>query len=112
MARIWEYRILLNIICYSIVGCVTVSNCSQISSPGEDVKNEMATPAPEPVSSKPKNAFNWGKTDVVEYIRSLGFPKQATVFEEQVGAFTFCRCTDAQTAANKEDFCCLRDKRI
>ena len=106
MAKIWEYRILLNIICYSIVGCFTVGNCSQNSSPtGEDVKNEIATPAPEPVSSKPKNAFNWGKTDVVEYIRSLGFPKQAAVFEEQVGTLTFCCCTSAQTAANEEDFC-------
>ena len=67
------------------------SNFRYIFLLGEDVKNEIVIPAPEPVSSRPKNAFNWGKTDVVEYIRSLGFPKEAAVFEEQVGMLTFWR---------------------
>ena len=49
------------------------------------MKTEVTIPAAEPVRSKPKNAFNWDKTDVVEYIKSLGFPKEAAVFEEQVG---------------------------
>ena len=49
------------------------------------MKTEIAIPAPEPVPTKPKSAFNWDKTDVVEYIKSLGFPKEAAVFEEQVG---------------------------
>ena len=63
---------------------ISVTNFNYIL--GEDVNNEIAIPAAEPVSSRPKSAFNWDKTDVVEYIKSLGFPKEAAVFEEQVGS--------------------------
>ncbi|CAB4002524.1 histone acetyltransferase KAT6A-like, partial [Paramuricea clavata] len=62
---------------------VEQSNIVSSTASGEDVKNEIPIPAPEPVSSRPKSAFNWDKTDVVEYIKSLGFPKEAAVFEEQ-----------------------------
>ncbi|XP_046851077.1 histone acetyltransferase KAT6A-like [Xenia sp. Carnegie-2017] len=61
-----------------------VSSTAGIAGVVEDVKNEkVSTPAPEAIASKPKNAFSWNKADVVEYIRSLGFSKEAMVFDEQ-----------------------------
>ena len=46
----------------------------------EDVKGKIA----EAVPTKPKNAFKWQKADVVDFIKSLGFPNEATTFAEQV----------------------------
>ena len=75
---------------------------------GEDVKSEVAIPVPEPVPSRPKNAFNWGKTDVVEYIKSLGFPKEAAVFEEQVGAKVLTICTIVGNTMYQNLYYCSR----
>ena len=48
-----------------------------------EIANTKVSPV-KPIDPKPKNAFNWEKKDVVEYVRSLGFPKEAAMFAEQV----------------------------